>query len=178
MSYGIIKGWLTVPLEAIYQATRPMSADNRCAKILVRRPLPGHASGLNWRTLARGISCLLLMAVLAACAGSVAPPTAVLDLPPNQKATLQLGDITADAGPGVAMTPDDLNRIVQLVTAEIHASSPAVLARPGAAQATLMKITITRYDKGSSFARFMLAGLGQIYIEGNVELLDSQGKCA
>ena len=37
-----------------------------------------------------------------------------------------------------------------------------------------MKITFTRYDEGNAFGRFMLAGLGQIYIEGDVVLFDSQ----
>ncbi len=75
------------------------------------------------------------------------------------------------------MTPDDVNRIIQQVEADIRATSPNVLApagTPPAPNATLMKITFTRYDEGSAFARFMLAGLGQIYIEGDVVLIDSQ----
>jgi len=31
-------------------------------------------------------------------------------------------------------------------------------------------VTITRYEKGSAFARAMLAGLGQIHMDGNVTL--------
>jgi hypothetical protein len=34
-----------------------------------------------------------------------------------------------------------------------------------------MKVTITKYDEGSSCARFMLAGLGQMYLFGTVEVL-------
>ncbi len=31
---------------------------------------------------------------------------------------------------------------------------------------------MTRYDKGSAFARFMLAGLGQIHVDATVSLRD------
>jgi hypothetical protein len=112
-----------------------------------------------------------------ACAGSVAPPTTVLDLPQAQKTALHVSTISAEAAAGVVMTPDDLNRNVQQITDEIRASSASTLVPPGdpgVAQAKLMKITFTRYDGGNAFARFMLAGLGQIYIEGDVVLLDSQ----
>lgn len=153
-----------------------METDHDPAGLLFRRFQARWAARLSEAPLARAIACLVLLALLGACAGSVAPPTVVLDLPQSQKAALRLGDITAETGPGVAVTPDDLHRIAELVTAEIHASSPAVLVPAGAAGATLMKITITRYDEGSSFARLVLAGLGQIYIEGDVELLDGQTK--
>ena len=32
-------------------------------------------------------------------------------------------------------------------------------------------VLVTRYDKGNAFARFMLAGLGQIHIDGKVSVL-------
>jgi hypothetical protein len=119
----------------------------------------------------------VLLATLAAGAGSVAAPTTDLDLPQAQKASFHLSTISGEAAPGVAMTPDDVSRITQQITAEIRASSPSVLVPPGdpgTTQAKLMKITFTRYDDGNLAARFMLAGLGQIYIEGDVVLIDSQ----
>jgi hypothetical protein len=42
------------------------------------------------------------------------------------------------------------------------------------AQTMQLKIVVTRYDEGNAFARFMLAGPGQIRIEGDVLLLDSE----
>src|SRR5262249_56796423 len=33
-------------------------------------------------------------------------------------------------------------------------------------------VTVTNYDKGNTFARFMLAGLGQIHIDAQVTLRD------
>jgi len=33
-----------------------------------------------------------------------------------------------------------------------------------------VEVTITKYDKGNAFARFMLIGLGQMYLYGTVEI--------
>ncbi len=35
-----------------------------------------------------------------------------------------------------------------------------------------VELLLTRYDKGNAFARAMLAGLGQIHIDGKVKLLE------
>ena len=35
-----------------------------------------------------------------------------------------------------------------------------------------VEVTLTRYEKGSAFARAMLAGLGQIHVDGNVRLYE------
>jgi hypothetical protein len=34
-----------------------------------------------------------------------------------------------------------------------------------------IRVTITRYEEGNAFARFMLAGLGQMHLEGDVHVL-------
>jgi hypothetical protein len=148
----------------------------RNAEVDAAGRLAGETSAPRCRILIRGAWCAIVLATLAACAGSIAPPTTIVDLPQGQKASLQVSNISADGAPGVVITPDDLDRIVLLVTAEIRASSPETLAVSDPSQAKLMKITISRYDEGNAFARFMLAGLGQIYIDGDVVLLDGQTK--
>ena len=45
---------------------------------------------------------------------------------------------------------------------------------PDVPDAYRIDVTITRYDKGNAFARFMLIGLGQMYLYGTVEI--SQGE--
>ena len=35
-----------------------------------------------------------------------------------------------------------------------------------------INVTITRYDEGDAFARFMLIGLGQMYLYGTVEITE------
>lgn len=123
----------------------------------------------------RLVACTVLVMMVAACAESVAPPQAVVVLPAEQMRSLHLKTVTAEAGPGVAMTPDDLSRNSQQVLAQIRASSPAVLAGPGDAAGApeqTMKLVFTKYDEGSSFGQFMLAGVGQIYIEADVLIID------
>lgn len=39
-----------------------------------------------------------------------------------------------------------------------------------------LNVTITRYDEGNAFARFMLIGLGQMYLYGDVKLIDSESQ--
>jgi hypothetical protein len=37
-----------------------------------------------------------------------------------------------------------------------------------------VKVNVTNYDEGNSFLRFLLAGLGQIHINGRVSLIDQE----
>jgi hypothetical protein len=41
---------------------------------------------------------------------------------------------------------------------------------PDLPDAYKVEVTITKYDKGNAFARFMLIGLGQMYLYGTVEI--------
>jgi hypothetical protein len=113
-----------------------------------------------------------LLGVLSGCAGSVAAPDEVMTaLPAATKASLKLASISGEIAPGVAMTPDARDRILQEVKSEITAKHPDMWvagnapAAPGTAN---LKIVFTQYDDGNAFARFMLAGLGQIHIDGTV----------
>jgi hypothetical protein len=113
---------------------------------------------------------------LAGCAGSVSAPTTVVDLPPDARAQLRIGDVSADAASGVEMSEADLGLISQKVRADISAEAPGVLAEgPDAASAMKMKLHFTKFDRGNAFARFMLIGLGQIRIEADVDILNNSG---
>jgi len=125
-------------------------------------------------TIARLLSIAALSALLSACAGSVSAPTAIAPLSPEQKASLHVSDISADAANGVAMSDGDFGIICQKVRSYIAIQSPGVLAE-GAASPLKMKIHFTRFDRGNAFARAMLIGLGQIVIEATVSFEDAQG---
>jgi hypothetical protein len=119
---------------------------------------------------------LLLLFLVSACATSIAPPTVVQGLSNEQKASLRLTDVSAEAASGVAMTPENLARVTARVKAEIQDRLPGAFlvvnpAAPG--QAMRIKLLFTRYDEGNAFARFMLAGLGQIHLDADVTLIDS-----
>jgi hypothetical protein len=119
-----------------------------------------------------------LLALLSACAGSVSAPVAVTSLPAAEKTSLRLKDVVSEAAPGIAITPEALSRVSSLVVAEIKANAPLAMAPGTDSQAKTMKILFTRYDEGNAAARFLLAGLGQIYIDADVSLLPQGGGAA
>jgi len=83
---------------------------------------------------------------------------------------------TTAQGNAVAMTPADRERIAMLVAGKLVSLAPGRFATLAAAptdeQTLTVTIAFTRYDEGSRFARFMLAGLGQIHIDAQVSLED------
>ncbi|HUN51315.1 MAG TPA: DUF4410 domain-containing protein [Candidatus Sulfotelmatobacter sp.] len=115
--------------------------------------------------------------MLGACAGDIATPVPVTPLASAERAHLQISDITAEAKPGVVMTSFELTRIVERVRAEIGAQFPTVLVDASTAPSggtCKMQILFSQYDRGNSFARFMIAGAGQIHIDADVLLIDAQ----
>jgi Domain of unknown function (DUF4410) len=112
---------------------------------------------------------------LAGCAGSVSTPTVVQAMSEQQKATLHLADITSDAGKGVEMGTMDFDLINQKIKLYMQTEAPGVLVA-GNPTTPIMKVHFTKFERGSAFARAMLAGLGQIRIEATVFLVDPAGK--
>jgi hypothetical protein len=123
----------------------------------------------------RVLAAAAISAALAGCAGSVSAPTPVQSLSAEQKASLHLSDFSADAASGVEMGDTDFDNVCQKVRAYVQQEAPSVLAAPAGGPAYKMKIHFTRFDRGNAFARFMLIGLGQIRIEGTVDLVDASG---
>src|SRR5215469_12936228 len=80
------------------------------------------------------------------------------------------------AAMAVALTDAAQDRVLEEIKAEITAKHPDIWvganapAAPGTAN---LKVVFTRYDDGDAFARFMLAGLGQIHIDGDVIFTDA-----
>jgi hypothetical protein len=110
---------------------------------------------------------------LGGCAESISEPTALQPLPAGAIGTLHVSDVTVDAAPGVEIPGFALTAIDDKVKSYIRMEAPAVMAvGPGAYQ---MKIHITRFERGNPVARAMLIGLGQIHLEGTVELCDVSG---
>ena len=127
--------------------------------------------GYSGRPILRLVATAFVLVGLAGCAGSVAPPTVVTALPDVQRSGLHLAGVTTQAGQGVAVRAGETDRISQLVVADIQALAPGMVD-PAAARARALRIVITRFDEGSAAARFLLAGLGQIRLEGDVAIVD------
>ena len=124
------------------------------------------------------IGCAAIVAVmLAGCAGSISAPEAVQPLSMEQRSSLKISDVSADAAAGVMMSDGEFGLICQKVKGYVDAARPGVMAKSAAAaQALKLQIHFTRFDRGSAFARAMLIGLGQIHIEADVSLVDAGGK--
>ena len=74
------------------------------------------------------------------------------------------------------MTAGDRERIVALIVKKLKGEAPNrfadFAATPADAETLHITVAFTRYDEGSAFARFMLAGLGQIHIDADVTVED------
>lgn len=119
----------------------------------------------------RAVACAVLLGSVVGCAGSVAPPVVAMALPKAERANLHVDKVSTEAAAGVALTTVDTDRITQLVIADLNVVAPGMLD-PAAAGAKSVRIVVTRYDEGSAAARFMLAGVGQIRLDGTVRVVD------
>ena len=117
----------------------------------------------------------MLVAGCASTAGSAKPHTAVAK-PESLARYTKMALATSAQGDASKMTPADRERIVALVAGQVKKLAPNRFADFAAAttdpETLHVAIAFTRYDEGSAFARFMLAGLGQIHINAEVTLED------
>jgi hypothetical protein len=72
-----------------------------------------------------------------------------------------------DVESDVAMPSDELEFMETNITEELDKVFHGPREGPGNYS---VAVRITRYDEGSSGARFMLAGLGQMYLDGDVRI--------
>ena len=132
------------------------------------------------RTVPLVLPLALAALVASGCAGSAARihPTgsvpAARDLARYDRLAVQV--VKAD---DVKATEQDLSRIRDRIVAAVRAKQPGRFREVDAPSSSdpevpvlQVAVRITRYDKGSAFARAMLAGLGQIHVDGQVVLTD------
>lgn len=115
---------------------------------------------------------------LTGCASTL--PTADFSHQIATGATVSAPDtvkVNVDAADNVQILPDVKERIAEKVAMKID-TRKAANAGAGAARVYEVNLRLTRYDKGNAFARAMLAGLGQIHIEGVVSVFQMPGHTA
>ncbi len=123
-------------------------------------------SRVNGIALVVAISGLLL----AGCATTVPRPQFAQPVVPGFRITSKdLVSVNLSASPEVKILPYEEQRMVQEIEQDIQDLQKANRA-DGNLGAYEVDVHLTRYEKGSKFARFMLAGLGQIHIDGNIEV--------
>src|SRR5438105_11622519 len=114
-------------------------------------------------------STILVLTLLAAagCAGTV--PKAKFTHEIESKARVSLNDQTkvqVGAAETVKILKADQQRLSEKIQARIE--SRKATNAPAADVAARTYLHLTRYEKGNAFARAMLAGLGQIHIDGTI----------
>lgn len=121
----------------------------------------------TYRTAVLAAGMLAAMG-LTGCAGT--PPTAEFShqiVPAARVSSPDTVKVSVDAADGLKILPEEKERIAEKLAMKIDARKVANSAA-GAARVYEVELHLTRYDKGNAFARAMLAGLGQIHIEGVV----------
>ena len=79
--------------------------------------------------------------------------------------------VNVNSDNGLKILPEEKERLAEKVAMKIDARK-AANPGPSAARVYEVDLHLTRYDKGNAFARAMLAGLGQIHIEGVVSVFE------
>jgi Domain of unknown function (DUF4410) len=79
--------------------------------------------------------------------------------------------VSVDAAEGVKILPRERDRIAQTIQQKIDVRK---ITNPGAGASRSFAVTLrlTQYEKGNAFARAMLAGVGQIHIDGTVQIYE------
>src|SRR6185369_4952892 len=121
-------------------------------------------------------SCSLVLAVVAlgvlsGCAGTA--PTAEFKKPISDAMRLCMNDdatVTLSAADGVMLNDVSRQRLESRLTQTINEKKKLVQCKTADKRVFALNSKITRYDEGNAFARAMLAGLGQIHIDGEFVL--------
>jgi hypothetical protein len=122
---------------------------------------------LSWRCAQR--LAMLAVAALAGCAST--PPAAKFSHRQAESVfrASDTSDVSVDVASGVAMESFEKSRVAERIKTQI-AAKEALNPSAAAASQYQVDVIITRYEKGNAFARAMLAGLGQIHMDGKVNV--------
>lgn len=133
-----------------------------------RRPEPAAApAGFARRALC---ACVAVAAVTAAgCAGTAPRPEFSHTTSVARLAAADAVQVNVSAAGDVQVLPEEQTRLAQKIKLRID-NRKLAHQLPGDARNFELDLQLSRYQKGSAFARAMLAGLGQIHIAGKVRL--------
>lgn len=71
----------------------------------------------------------------------------------------------------VFVPEDEMDFMKKSITEEVH---KVLIGNDSLANQYFVHVTITQYDEGSAFARFMLAGLGQMKLFGTIKIFQGE----
>jgi hypothetical protein len=118
----------------------------------------------------RLLMLLALAAMLAGCASSPPEPkfTHVMVVDSRIRAA-DSAEVTITAPDTIKILPNERQRVAEKIKAQIDVRK-AKNSGFGEPRAYLVVLNVTRYEKGNAFARAMLAGVGQIHLDGTISL--------
>ena len=110
---------------------------------------------------------------LVGCSAKSAPkPTYTIPITAESTVRADNGvDVIVSSATGVVLTDDERNRVQGLIKKQID-ERKIRNAADGRVGSYEVDVLLTQYDEGSSVARLMLAGLGQIHVTGNIKMLE------
>ena len=114
---------------------------------------------------------IVSLAVFSGCAGTA--PSAEFKKPISDIHRLCLNDeatVKLVAADGVVLNDVYRQRLTSFLLQKINDKKKTALCQTSDKRAFILNSKITRYDEGNAAARFMLAGLGQIHIDGDFVL--------
>ena len=123
---------------------------------------------------ARGARACVFIFVLAAAGCASSPPHAKFANAKQTSVVLHTADtatLSVSAGSGVTLAEHEKLRITEQIKTKIAAKQSLNPALPEPKQYDV-EVSVTRYEKGSAFARAMLAGLGQIHMDGLIKVFE------
>jgi len=113
-----------------------------------------------------------MLGVLALAGCATTAPTAEFAKRINPQSAVRAGDTAktvVDVAPGVQIYDYEKARLTQVIEGKI-ATEEIRSKAAGQARVYEVDVKLVQYERGNSFARAMLAGLGQIHIAGDVTI--------
>jgi hypothetical protein len=113
---------------------------------------------------------LAALALTGGCASTAPKPQFSHQIVADSRVTAaDQSSVKVDAPDEVKILPMERERLAQKIQMKIDARKSANVA-VGAPRTFSVELHLTRYQKGNAFARAMLAGLGQIHIDGKIDV--------
>jgi hypothetical protein len=145
-------------------------------------PRVGASDSTSRRNVLYKVLCwlvVLLILVGGVAVSSCATTAPRADISKNQLTVYRidaddLPTVKVSTAPGVAATQDEKDHFRYVVTDKLN-ERRAYNSADGDAKPCDVDIVVTRFDKGSKFARAMLTGLGQFHLDAHVQVLPSGG---
>lgn len=122
------------------------------------------------------IGCILIAIFINSCASTVPKPEFSKPMAPESKITsIDEVKVQVEAGKKVSITESEKLRVAEKIKQKIDLRKIKNSSNSTAKTYEIV-LVITKYEKGNAFARAMLAGLGQIHINGDVEVFKIPGR--